>query len=179
MTIAIILGAVVAAIGGVLILITAFRESTSQGLLCLFVPFYQIYYVIKRWRDTKKAFIIVLVGSVILAVGIVPAFSGLKPVVTEFMEAGAAGDVEAAYALWSTGAATEQQIGDFIENNRDMFEGYKGVSMPNRSIQSTGGLTRADVGGTISYTDGRRLPFTARLVKENDVWKLTGMNIGF
>ena len=182
MIIAIIIGGVATGIGFVRILITAFRESSSQGLLCMFVPFYEIYYVITRWRDTRKPFIIHLAGIVILVVGIVAlvvgATSGLKPVIEEFMEAGAAGDVKAAYAYWSTGAATEQDIREFIEDNRDLFEGYKGLSISSSSVRSMAGITRADVGGAISYTDGRRLPFTARLVKENDVWKLTDIRIG-
>ena len=183
MIIAIIIGGVATGIGFVWILITAFRESSSQGLLCMFVPFYEIYYVITRWSDTKKPFIIGLVGVIVLVIGIVAlvggATSGLKSVIGEFMEAGAAGDVEAAYAYWSTGAATEQQIRELVENNRGLFEGYKGLSISNSSVRSTAGITRADVGGAISYTDGRRLPFDARLVKENDVWKLTGIQIGF
>ena len=183
MIIAMIIGAVVMAIGFIRILITAFRYDDLQGILCLLVPFYEIYYVIANWSDTKKSFIIQLVGIIILVVGIVGlvggATSGLRPVIEDFMEAGAAGDVEAAYACWSTGATTEQRIRELVENNRDLFEGYKGLSISNSSVRSTAGITRADVGGAISYTDGRRLPFDARLVKENDVWKLTGIQIGF
>ncbi len=50
------------------ILITAFKESTKQGLLTLFVPFYFVYYMFSRIR-TKKLIstVVILWGTSILA----------------------------------------------------------------------------------------------------------------
>ena len=39
--------------GGIWLLVISFRESTTQGLLCLLVPCYQFYYVFSRWDDTR------------------------------------------------------------------------------------------------------------------------------
>ena len=116
--IAAIIGGIVAGVGWIWIAITAFRESTSQGLLCI-IPFYAIYYAVKRWSGAKKPIAIGLVGVglVLLIVGIVSIlmpFAGVKAVITEFMEAGAATDVEAAYACWSPQWATEEDIAEFI-----------------------------------------------------------------
>ena len=46
---------VLAAWGGIWLLVVAFQESTKQGLLCLLVPCYQLYYVLSRWQDTRGA----------------------------------------------------------------------------------------------------------------------------
>ena len=39
--------------GGIWLLVIAFRESTSQGWLCLLVPCYQAYYIMTRWEDAR------------------------------------------------------------------------------------------------------------------------------
>ena len=46
---------VLAAWGGIWLLVISFQESTSQGLLCLLVPCYQLYYILSRWVDTRGA----------------------------------------------------------------------------------------------------------------------------
>lgn len=170
-------------IGFVWVLITAFRESTSQGVLCMFVPFYEVYYGITRWSSVKKPFVISLAGIIIAVVGTVPgivgATSGIKPILAEFMEAGQAKNVEAAHACWSPRAVTEERISELIETEYHLFEGYKGLNLSSRSVQSSAGITRADVSGSVSYTDGRKLPLQASLVKENDAWKITRIQIGF
>jgi len=177
------IGVALFGIGFVLVLITAFRESSFQGLLCMFVPFYLVYYGITEWSSVKKPFIIGLAGIIIAVVGIVPgvfgATAGVTPVLAKFMEAGAAKNVEAAYACWSPQAATKERIGELIETEHRLFEGYKGLNLSSWSVQSSAGITRADVSGSVSYTDGRRLPLKASLVKENDVWKITRIQIGF
>ncbi len=42
--------------GSIWILVIAFGESLAQGLLCLLVPCYVLFYAISRWEDTKGAF---------------------------------------------------------------------------------------------------------------------------
>lgn len=54
---------------GVCILVVAFRESPLQGLLCLFVPIYQLVYIIMRWDQCAGFFFLNLGGSVIIGVG--------------------------------------------------------------------------------------------------------------
>jgi hypothetical protein len=185
--IAAIIGGIVAGVGWIWIAITAFRESTSQGLLCI-IPFYAVYYAIKRWSGAKKPIVISLVGVgfVLLIVGIVFSlmpFYGVKPVVAEFMEAGAARDVEAAYACWSPQSATEEDIDEYIESNYDdVFAGYESLTINQRIGQSVAGITTCSVSGWIIYTGpgDPRLSFQASLVKDNDgCWKITDIYIGY
>jgi len=150
---------------------TAYRESTLQGRLCLF-PLYAIYYSIKKdWFDVKS-------------------------VITKFMKAGVARDVEAAYVCWSHQCATKEDIAELIESSYDVFAGYERLSINSlgkRSVASISDVadviditdvtegtevTEGDVGGGIIYTGGKRLPLKAQLVRENDVWKIASMQIG-
>ena len=110
------------------ILITAFRESRLQGLLCIF-PLYAIYYVIKILKRSH---------------------SELKSVITGFMEAGTARNVEAAYACWSPQCATKEEITELIKSSYDdVFAGYKRLTIDHGTIS---GDTEGEVGGTIIYT---------------------------
>ena len=132
---------------------TAYSESTLQGLLCLF-PLYAIYYAIKReWSDVKS-------------------------VIMEFLKAGAARNVEAAYACCSPQSPAKEEISKLIERSRDVFAGYERVNISSWSGRSDGGISEAYVKGAIIYTVGQRLPLEAHLVKENDVWKIIDIQIG-
>lgn len=52
---------------GIIILIHAFKESVGQGLLCLCVPFYVLYYAFVRFQHEKKNLILaVWLGSLIV-----------------------------------------------------------------------------------------------------------------
>jgi predicted Zn finger-like uncharacterized protein len=46
--------------GSIWVLVVAFKESLSQGLLCLLVPCYVLYYIFSRWEDTKGPFVLQL-----------------------------------------------------------------------------------------------------------------------
>jgi hypothetical protein len=127
--------------------------------------------------------------AIILAViiGIVVVFalrmsrerSRFESVITEFMGAGAARNMEAAYACWSLHSATEEDIVGFIENSYEVFSGYERVTISDQGTRSgVGGITEGDVSGDIIYAGDRKLPLGARLVKENDVWKIIGIRIG-
>ena len=185
--IAAVIGGIVLGVGWIWFAVTAFRESTSQGLLCLFIPFYAIYYAIKRWSDAKKPFLIYLVGVVVLVVGLVGSctelsreFAGVEPVIDEFMQAGAANNTGAAYACWAPQSATEGEIADYIESNYDdLFAGYQSLTISSFQGQASAGITTCYVSGAVIYTDDQSLPFEALLVKENDVWKITGIYIGY
>ena len=144
----------------------------------------QIGSTAKWWRDKKKLAIIgsVVVGGILIGTIVVPSlmqfFSGVNTVITEFMEAGAAKNVEAAYACWSPQSITEEEIDEYIESNYGVFAGYERVALNSQSGQSSGGISEAYVKGDIIYTGDKRLPLEASLVKDNDVWKITGVRIG-
>ncbi|MEO2014340.1 MAG: hypothetical protein ABGZ53_08185 [Fuerstiella sp.] len=50
------------------ILSLAFAESGLTGLLCLFVPFYILYFVATEWHATKKMFLVQVVAGLTLIV---------------------------------------------------------------------------------------------------------------
>jgi hypothetical protein len=52
----------------IVLIVTAFMENVVQGLLFMFVPLYSLYYVITRWADCRRAFLICIFSS-ILALG--------------------------------------------------------------------------------------------------------------
>jgi len=110
--------------------------------------------------------------------------SRFKSVIAEFMKAGAARNVEAAYACWSPQSATKEEIAELIKSSYyDVFSGYErltirssggGGSVSINGVHSTG----FSVDGSIIYTDGKRLPLKAQMAKENGVWMITSMQIG-
>jgi len=42
--------------GWVWLIVVSFRETTTQGVLCLLVPCYLLYYYLTRWEDTRGSF---------------------------------------------------------------------------------------------------------------------------
>jgi len=137
-------------------IITAFRESASRGLLCLFVPPYAISYATELKRQRTE----------------------VEWVITEFMEAGAARNLEAVYACWSPQSVTKEEIAGVIERSDKVFAGYERLAISSENPKSSGGIYSYHVNGDIIYTGNQRWPFEAWLVQENDVWKITGVQIG-
>ncbi|MEO2013966.1 MAG: hypothetical protein ABGZ53_06305, partial [Fuerstiella sp.] len=70
-SIAMLIGSVagcVAFVASLMIVIHAFGESGLAGLLCLFVPFYILYWVATEWHATKKMFLVqVVAGLTVMA----------------------------------------------------------------------------------------------------------------
>ncbi len=65
----IIIGVIIAFIGGILFLIVAFSESVLWGLGCIFVPFVGLIFLITHWGDAKGPFFIQLAGGVVIVLG--------------------------------------------------------------------------------------------------------------
>ncbi len=63
------LGALASVVGGVMFLIVAFQDDTMQGILCWFVPFYSLYYLITHFEEEKIPFFIQMAGMVLMMVG--------------------------------------------------------------------------------------------------------------
>jgi hypothetical protein len=137
---------------------------------------------LKWWRDKKKLVIIglVAIAGIIgpIAVPVLIDLSRVGPVIAEFMEAGAARNVESACACWSPQSVTQEEIDDYIEGNYDVFTGYERVDFNSWSGHSGGGIVSCYAKGAIIYTGGKKLSLEAQLVKANDVWKITGVRIG-
>ncbi len=74
-----IIGAIAAFIAGIMILIDAFKLETTQGLLCLFVPFYAFYYLFAKYTNegNKKTVMLLFFGGMgILIIGAIMTFAG-------------------------------------------------------------------------------------------------------
>ncbi len=63
-----LLGGLIALVGGILFLVAAFRESILWGLAVLFIPFAGLVFLIAHWQDAKKPFLLQLLGSLIYSV---------------------------------------------------------------------------------------------------------------
>ncbi|MBN1523291.1 MAG: hypothetical protein JW904_02305 [Spirochaetales bacterium] len=73
-----LLGAVAMLVGWIMILIAAFKEKVTKGLLALFIPFYAIYYVFAKYQPDNKTLVIILYlgGWVVSIIGNVIASAG-------------------------------------------------------------------------------------------------------
>ena len=61
-------GWALSAVGGTLVLVTAFKQDVTKGLLAFFVPFYIFYFVYTNWEECRKGFLL-SIGGIILSVG--------------------------------------------------------------------------------------------------------------
>jgi hypothetical protein len=66
-----VIGGIVALVGGIGILIAAFREGIVWGLGCLVVPLVSLIFVVTHWQETKKPFLLNLAGAIVMVVGAV------------------------------------------------------------------------------------------------------------
>jgi hypothetical protein len=126
------------------------------------------------------AIAVIVVVVIIVTTQLSGMFSGVKPVIAEFMEAGAGNNSAAAYACVSPEAATEEDIAEFIESNYDdVFAGYDHLNISSFDGESSAGITTCDVSGAVIYTGDKSLPLEASLVKKSGVWKITDIYIGY
>jgi len=66
-----------------------------------------------------------------------------------------------------------------MESGYDVFESYERLNISRQSIESSAAVTTCYVSGAVIYTDDQSLPFEAWLVKDNGVWKITDIYIGY
>jgi hypothetical protein len=64
-----VVGIVLSLIGGIWILVLAFRKSILWGLLCLFISPIAIVFAIQNWAIAKRPFLIEIAGVVLLILG--------------------------------------------------------------------------------------------------------------
>lgn len=64
-------GAIVGLVGGILILIEAFKESIAWGLCSLLIPLVALFFVFDHWEVSKKGVFIGLAGFGIQVVAII------------------------------------------------------------------------------------------------------------
>lgn len=65
-TVLMIIGVILSVIGGVMILIAAFRESVLWGIASLLVPLVALIFVFTHWQETKNGFFYSIVGAALI-----------------------------------------------------------------------------------------------------------------
>ncbi|HEX4494811.1 MAG TPA: hypothetical protein VIE43_04000 [Thermoanaerobaculia bacterium] len=60
------IGIILGLIGGLWLLVTAFRVSILWGVVCL-IPFGALLFAVTHWEDAKEPFLTSLVGTLIIA----------------------------------------------------------------------------------------------------------------
>ncbi len=65
----IIVGAVLMLIGGLWLIIEAFKESILWGLGCIFIPIAGLIFVLMHWDKAGKPFLIQVAGVALFALG--------------------------------------------------------------------------------------------------------------
>jgi len=63
------LGLAIFILGGIGLLIAAFRTSVLWGLICIIIAPASILYTVMHWHDAKNPFLLQLCGVVLLLVG--------------------------------------------------------------------------------------------------------------
>jgi hypothetical protein len=64
-----IVGVVILLIGGIMMLIAAFRVSIVWGLASLFIPFAGLVFIFLHWSAAKTAFFLQLIGLALFLLG--------------------------------------------------------------------------------------------------------------
>jgi hypothetical protein len=62
------LGCILLLVGGIWIVVLAFKKSVLWGIGSLIVPFVSLIFVIMNWQDSKKPFLIQIAGVVLVVV---------------------------------------------------------------------------------------------------------------
>ena len=63
------LGCILALVGGIWIVVLAFKKSVLWGIGALIVPFVSLVFVFMNWQESKKPFLIQIAGIVLIVVG--------------------------------------------------------------------------------------------------------------
>lgn len=67
----VVIGGVLSFVGGVMFLVAAFREGIGWGLAVLFLgPIAQLIFLVQYWSEAKSAFLVQLLGVVMVAGGV-------------------------------------------------------------------------------------------------------------
>ena len=66
-----VIGLIISFIYGIKLIIIAFQESVLWGLLYLFLPFANLYFIITRWPECKSPFLKTLIAIPFFIVGAV------------------------------------------------------------------------------------------------------------
>jgi len=114
---------------------------------------------------------IVLIAVLVTSCGAIPGATECNTVVDNFMQAGAAKDVNAAYDLCVEEMARED-IEDLILGYPQYFTGYQDITMKSINVEYGEGRSFAEYNGEAKYSDGKKMWVDAELIKRGDNWEL-------
>lgn len=66
LTVSILIGVIMCAVGDIWVIVIAFQEDAMCGCLCLLFAPYSLYYVVTRWDETMRPFLLYLAGFLLL-----------------------------------------------------------------------------------------------------------------
>ncbi|WP_298820765.1 hypothetical protein [Chloroflexus sp.] len=142
-----------------------------------------------RWTVVGVAILLltVLLSCMLFGFGGWRLLSGLfgetqaiEQVVMQFMAAGLRNDSDTALALFADSPETTITRRDLerLFADRQRFRAVSGISITQIRITSTLEGSSASISGRLNYVDGSQpQPFSARLLKENDRWRLTWIDL--
>jgi hypothetical protein len=119
--------------------------------------------------------VLLALGGWRLVSGVISETSAIEDVIRQFMDAGRRRDIGAAEALFDDTARSSISRADLerLFANRQLFREVTDLSLNSFNINTTSEETTAEVSGTLTYVDGSSSqPFTARLWKEGEQWRL-------
>ncbi len=121
----------------------------------------------------------VLIGIVVFVVGVIAlamwATSGIVKVAEEQLSLIKSGDINGAYALTSgtfKQATSLEVFTDFV-NAYPVLSKNASVSFTERQVEGVQGYLY----GTITAEDGTTMIIEYELIKENDAWRVVGINL--
>jgi hypothetical protein len=99
------------------------------------------------------------------------------------MTAAENGNVSAVHSMLSSQARQSVSREDVATglSQRQLYAGYQHVTVQHHAFHppaAPGAPDTAVVSGTFTYSDGRSLPFRARLALEEDEWRIDSLTIG-
>lgn len=68
-TLLIVVGIIIALVGGIMFLIVAFKESVVWAIGCLVIPLVSFIFLFKHWSKASKPFFIQMGGVLIASIG--------------------------------------------------------------------------------------------------------------
>ncbi|HTU68378.1 MAG TPA: hypothetical protein VMF52_20715 [Steroidobacteraceae bacterium] len=77
-----ILGGILAVVGGIWLLVVTFQTSVLWGIGSLLIPLVSLIFVAMNWQTTKKPFLIQLAGIVLLIIATMSMPTTEMPVTT-------------------------------------------------------------------------------------------------
>lgn len=125
-----------------------------------------------------KAMKIILAIIAVIVIGIALMFyftSGLSDAAHQQLSAIKSGNIDSAYDMTSKAfqeATSLNAYKDFVEKY-PILKDYKSVSFTERKIEKDSGY----LAGTIKTDDGSEMKIEYQLVKEDDKWKIQGMQL--